>query len=140
MYISLQVNYPLFLSDFHENGLKNNNFNESVQGEPSYSMLADGRTDERMEKNDEANSHFPQFSLRTGTLTAHRYYTLKAYTGRGNEAPHILFFNQLALPPRYVLLLRRRLLSTSVDLDILTNREPPCFDPESNPGTICLPW
>ena len=74
MYISLQVNCPLFLSDFHETSFsKNTQILIFMKFRPvGYEMFhASGRTD----RNDEANSHFPQFRSRTGTLTLRIYTT-----------------------------------------------------------------
>ena len=119
MYTTLQVNYLLLLSDFHENKFSKNTqiliFMNPSSGSRDFPC---GRTDGRTERNDEANNHFPLFRSRIGTLTL-RLDTTPRRRIRGVEIKlHTLFFCQLALPPLYILPLPRRLLSPSVDLDI----------------------
>jgi hypothetical protein len=66
MYINLYVKYPLFLSDFNESWILSIDFRKilkykiswkSVEWEPSFPMLTDGRTD----GHDKANSRLSQF-------------------------------------------------------------------------------
>jgi hypothetical protein len=71
MYVSLDVKYPLFLSDFNETWIfpdkfsKNNKIQNLMKIRPVGAELfhADGRTDRQTytDRHDEANSRFSQF-------------------------------------------------------------------------------